>query len=168
MAVIPGQVVLNFSHSGYVDKDYTIYNIENGGNINIEIYMTPKDSDITIVPKVKFEGTLTISKYKKHEHTGLCNDDCNEEDILVEIDGEDYKEYQFNLGEAGMQDKKTEVFTELKIEPGHYYVLDYRLKLFKSEDIDKFNSRFTLTFSSDIEAKITQENNPGWEEDGIQ
>lgn len=164
ISVIPGQVVLNFSHPSYIDRDYTIYNIENGGNTTIEIYMTPKDSDITIVPKLKFEGTLTISKYKKHEHTSLCNDNCNEKGILVKIDGEDYKEYQFNLGEAGTQDKKNEVFTELKIEPGHYYILDYKLKLFNGEDIDKFSSDFNLIFSSDIEAKITQENNSGWEE----
>lgn len=164
ISVIPGQVVLNFSHPSYIDRDYTIYNIENGGNTTIEIYMTPKDSDITIVPKLKFEGTLTISKYKKHEHTSLCNDNCNEKGILVNIDGQDYKEYQFNLGEAGTQDKKNEVFTELKIEPGHYYILDYKLKLFNGEDIDKFSSDFNLIFSSDIEAKITQENNSGWEE----
>ena len=168
ISVIPGQVVLNFSHPSYIDRDYTIYNIENGGNTTIEIYMTPKDSDITIVPKLKFQGTLTISKYKKHEHTSLCNDDCNENDILVKIDGEDYKEYQFNLGEAGTKDEKNEVFTELKIEPGHYYILDYELKLFNGEDIDKFSSNFNLIFSSDIEAKITQENNSGWEENGTQ
>lgn len=164
ISVIPGQVVLNFSHPNYVDRDYTIYNIENGGNITIEIYMTPKDSNITIVPKLKFKGALTISKYKKHEHTSLCNDDCNKEDILVNIDGQDYKKYQFNLGEAGTQDKKTEVYTELKIEPGHYYILDYTLELFNGDDIDKFSSDFNLIFSSDIEAKITQENNSGWEE----
>ncbi|WP_133015698.1 starch-binding protein [Clostridium cuniculi] len=168
ISVIPGQVVLNFSHSSYIDRDYTIYNIENGGNTTIEIYMTPKDSDITIVPKLKFEGKLTISKYKKHEHTSLCNDNCNEKYILVKIDGEDYKEYQFNLGEAGTKDEKNEVFTELKIEPGHYYILDYELKLFNGEDIDKFSNDFNLIFSSDIEAKITQENNSGWEENGTQ
>ena len=168
MSVTPGQVVLNFSHPSYVDRDYTIYNIENGESVKIEIYMIPKDGDITIVPKLKFEGTLTISKYKKHEHTSLCNDNCNEKDILVKIDGEDYQEYQFNLGEAGTQDKKNEVFTELKIEPGHYYILDYSLKLFNGEDIDKFSSNFNLIFSSDIEAKITQENNSGWEENGTQ
>lgn len=87
---------------------------------------------------------------------------------MVKIDGEDYKEYQFNLGEAGIQDKKNEVFTELKIEPGHYYILDYKLKLFNGEDIDKFSSDFNLIFSSDIEAKITQENNSEWEENGTQ
>ena len=43
-------------------------------------------------------------------------------------------------------------------------ILDYSLKLFDSEHIDELNRNFTLTFKSDIKAKITQENNHGWEE----
>ena len=73
--------------------------------------MTSK-SNAVIIPKIKFEGTLVIRKYKKHSHTNDCNKDCNTEDTLIKIDGEDYKEYKFNLGEAGVQDEKTEVFTE--------------------------------------------------------
>ena len=110
--------------------------------------MTSK-SNAVIIPKIKFEGTLVIRKYKKHSHTNDCNKDCNTEDTLIKIDGEDYKEYKFNLGEAGVQDEKTD------------YILDYSLKLFDSEHIDELNRNFTLTFKSDIKAKITQENNHG-------
>ena len=164
MSVIPGQVVLNFSHPSYVERDYTIYNIENGGSITIEIYMIPKDGDVVIVPKVKFQGALNLRKYKKHEHIESCNSNCTEEDSLVQIEGKDFKQYDFELGEAGIEDKKNGVYTELKIEPGHYYTLDYEIKLFNAEDIDKISSNFNLIFNSDIEAKITQENNAGWEE----
>ena len=130
--------------------------------------MTPKDGDITIVPKVKFRGTLTISKYKKHEHTNLCDNNCTIKDSLIQIDGKDSFQYDFELGEAGIEDKKTEIYTELKIEPGNYYVLDYKLELPQHDEIDRFADKFDLIFNSDIEAKITQENNPGWEEDGTQ
>ena len=165
ISVIPGQIVLNFSHPNYEERNYTIYNLEKDDNkdINIKVFMTSK-SNAVIIPKIKFEGTLVIRKYKKHSHTNDCNKDCNTEDTLIKIDGEDYKEYKFNLGEAGVQDEKTEVFTELKIDPGNYYILDYSLKLFDSEHIDELNRNFTLTFKSDIKAKITQENNHGWEE----
>ena len=56
--------------------------------------------------------------------------------------------------------------TALKVEPGYYYKVDYKLKLVSQGKIDIIADEFKLKFDSSIKAKVTQENNPGWSENG--
>lgn len=146
----PGQIILNATHPEYYDVIKNIYNVTSGQTIkDIIIYMAPNGKVVSVKPKTKFKGSVTITQYSK-----------NGEEIRSDTQ-------DFEIGSKGRNDlKNLNRITTLKAEPGYYYLIDYRINLIERKDIDKSSSEFTLQFNSQISVVATQENNSGWNENG--
>ena len=147
--VAPGQVILKITHPAYEDRMSTIYHISDTEIATLSVTMLPKGEDPIIEAKRKFTGEIIISKYKSDSDTPIG--DTIVKNIKIIKSGEEYE----------IKD------TSLKVEPGYYYKVDYKLKLFSQNSIDAISEDgFKLKFNSSIKARITQENNSNWSEDG--
>ena len=110
--------------------------------------MLPKGTKPIISAQTKFTGNIIVNKYRKGSGTAIG--DPISKEIKIVKSGEEYS----------IED------TALKVEPGYYYKVDYKLKLVSQDKIDSIADDFKLRFDSSIKAKITQENNPNWSESG--
>ncbi|MBU5316101.1 carboxypeptidase-like regulatory domain-containing protein [Clostridium bornimense] len=143
--VEPGQVVIAAEHLAYNKGNKLIYNISSNSEVNVTLYLSKREIPITMEPQLKFTGEVTVRKYDKAKGNVKVG-----EDIIVPIkvvesgDG----------GEINIED--------LKIDPGFYYTVDYKIILKSKGLIDPFKS-FKLKFDSSIDVKATQENNDEWE-----
>ena len=144
--VEPGQVVISAEHLAYNKEDRLIYNITSDTEANVTLYLSKKETPSIMEPQLKFTGEVTIRKYDKG------NEDVKVgEDIVVPIE----------VVESG--DGGEIIIEDLKIDPGFYYTIDYKIILKDKGLIDPFKS-FKLKFDSSIDVKVTQENNAGWDE----
>ena len=144
--VEPGQVVISAEHLAYNKGDKLIYNIVSGTEANVTLYLSKKETPSIIEPQLKFTGEVTVRKYSK------ANEDVKVgEDIVVPIE----------VVESGDGGEIT--IEDLKIDPGFYYTIDYKIILKDKDLIDPFKN-FKLKFDSSIDVKATQENNAGWDE----
>lgn len=140
--VAPGQVILKVTHPSYNDRVSTIYHVNSGDIVTLNINMLPSGKDPIIVAKTKFTGNIIINKYKKGSDTAVGEPIVKE--IKIVKSGEKYSIEDISL----------------KVEPGFYYNVDYNLKLYSKGNIDFVSQDgFKLKFDSEIKAKITQENN---------
>ena len=144
--VEPGQVVISAEHLAYNKGDKLIYNITSDAEANVTLYLSKKETPSIMEPQLKFTGEVTVRKYDK-----ASGDIKIGEDIVVPI----------KVVESGDGGEIT--IEDLKIDPGFYYTIDYKIILKDKGLIDPFKS-FKLKFDSSIDVKVTQENNDGWEE----
>ena len=140
--VAPGQVILKVTHPSYNDRVSTIYHVNSGDIVTLNINMLPSGKNPIISAKTKFTGNIIINKYKKGSNTAVGEPIVKE--IKIVKSGEKYSIEDISL----------------KVEPGFYYNVDYNLKLYSKGNIDFVSQDgFKLKFDSEIKAKITQENN---------
>ena len=146
--VAPGQVILKVTHPAYNDRMCTIYHLGDNETVILNIQMLPKGTTPIISAETKFTGNIIVNKYKKGSNVAIG--DPISKEIKIVKSGEEYS----------IED------TALKVEPGYYYKVDYKLKLVSQGKIDVIADEFKLKFDSSIKAKVTQENNPSLSESG--
>ena len=146
--VAPGQVILKVTHPSYNDRMCTIYHLNENETVTLNIEMLPKGTKPIISAETKFTGNIIVNRYK--EGSDIAIGEPISKEIKIVKSGEEYS----------IKD------TALKVEPGYYYKVDYKLKLVSQGKIDIIADEFKLKFDSSIKAKVTQENNPGWSENG--
>ncbi|MBU5316106.1 carboxypeptidase-like regulatory domain-containing protein [Clostridium bornimense] len=140
--VAPGQVILKITHPLYTTRVSTIYHVNSGDIVTLNVNMLPTGEEPIISAKIKFTGSILINKYK--QGTNIPVGEPIVKEIKIIKSGEKYSIDDISL----------------KVEPGFYYNIDYNLKLYSKGSIDTISEKgFKLKFNSEIKAKITQENN---------
>lgn len=146
-----GQTVIKVEHKNYETQFETIYNVEENKKYTVNFTLNNISDNTSITPNTKFTGNIIIEKYNSlNEKIG--------ETIIEEL----------KIVETSEESKVTISTEDLLVEPGFYYKIAYDLNLFNMKSIDRNAKEFNLYFKSNISATVTQENNPGWEEDGSQ
>ena len=145
-----GQTVIKVEHKNYETQFETIYNVEENKKYTVNFTLNNISDNTSITPNTKFTGNIIIEKYNS------LNDKI--ETIIEEL----------KIVETSEESKVTISTEDLLVEPGFYYKIAYDLNLFNMKSIDRNAKEFNLYFKSNISATVTQENNPGWEEDGSQ
>ena len=158
----PGILSLTFSNYKYNDAVYVYGNATAGSTI-----------DITSSPQTMVMGAKPYinanEKYSVQFILQKCDSNGNAIDgetpiVLDSKNLNSTNDYTLTDGNGtGTQVMQSHIFA--KVQPGFRYKLTYVLNLKSYNDIGDVMP-FGLTFSSRIKAKITQENNPGWTNDG--
>ena len=156
----PGILSLTFSNCQYKTETYMYGNASNGATINIGTQTLYKGLKSEIPAKEKLNVQLTIQKC---DVSGNAID--GESPIILESKNlnatNDYK--IVNTNDEGTNIVQSQLIKN--ISPGARYKLTYKLILNSYQDISDI-AQFNLLFSSRIRAKLTQENNPSWLDDG--
>lgn len=153
-----GYVSLTCYKDGYEVCSYT-YSQNSKAGETVEI----SSNDAIILKKIKssvleaLEKMVVNFEIKKFDSKGKLVDTINCSSKNLNSTG-DYK-----LKESGITIKKAD--QSLAMEPGFYYEINYKLDLRSANDIGDL-SGFDLKFNSSLIAKATQENNPGWNQEG--
>lgn len=153
-----GYVSLTCYKDGYEIGSYT-YSQNSVAGATVEI----GSADAIILKKIKssileaLEKMVVNFEIKKFDSKGTLIDTINCSSKNLNATG-DYK-----LKESGITIKKADC--SLAMEPGFHYEINYTLNLRSANDIGDL-SGFDLKFNSSLIAKATQENNPGWNQDG--
>lgn len=154
--ITPGTINLVFSKSGYVSQNY----------ISSDIY----NSDGTVISNIKIPN-VTMEKGGSSGGSDIAGEkfgvEINVEKIKVNNDGtENSIETKTYTSEkpivySGTEGKNADC--TLALQPNFKYKVTYKLKL---KNLRNDNNNITLNIKGNLIAKATQENNPGWDEDG--
>ena len=154
--ITPGTINLVFSKSGYVSQNY----------ISSDIY----NSDGTVISNIKIPN-VTMEKGGSSGGSDIDGEkfgvEINVEKIKVNDDGtESSIETKTYTSEkpivySGTEGKNADC--TLALQPNFKYKVTYKLKL---KNLRNDNNNITLNIKGNLIAKATQENNPGWDEDG--
>lgn len=158
----PGILSLTFSNYKYSDAVYVYGNATAGSTIDIT--SSPQTMVMGVKPSINAN-----EKYSVQFILQKCDSNGNaisgESPIVLDSKNlNSTNDYTLTDGNGtGTQVMQSHIFA--KVQPGFRYKLTYVLNLKSYNDIGDVMP-FGLTFSSRIKAKITQENNPGWTNDG--
>jgi hypothetical protein len=154
----PGLLNLTFSHYQYKTETYVYGNVSNGTSVAIgnQILYKGLKSEIPASEKVQVDFTI-----QKCDLTGTA---IGEPIVLSSKDLNSTSDFKIvNTNDAGTNILYSKLLKG--ISAGSRYKITYSLKLKSYGDIGDI-AQFNLLFSSRIRAKLTQENNPSWAEDG--
>lgn len=158
----PGILSLTFSHYKYKDETYVYGNAAAGDSVNLT--STPqelvKGVKASIIANEKFKVKFTLQKCD-----GSGNAIDGESPIVIESKNLNATSDYILKNGNGTGTQALQAQCLAKIQPGFRYKLTYTLTLNSYDDIGDLMP-FNLSFQSRIKAKITQENNPGWGNDG--
>ncbi len=154
--ITPGTINLVFSKSGYVSQNY----------ISSDIY----NSDGTVISNIKIPN-VTMEQGGSSGGSDIDGTkfgiEINVEKIKVNNDGtESSIETKTYTSEkpivySGTEGKNADC--TLALQPNFKYKVTYKLIL---KNLRNDNNNITLNIKGNLIAKATQENNPGWDEDG--
>ena len=154
--ITPGTINLVFSKSGYISQNYIssdIYNSDGTVISNIKIPNVTMEqggsSGGSDIDGEKFGVEINVEKIK-------VNDDGTESSIET-------KTYTSEkpIVYSGTEGKNADC--TLALQPNFKYKVTYKLIL---KNLRNDNNNITLNIKGNLIAKATQENNPGWDEDG--
>lgn len=161
----PGILNLTFSHYKYKTYTYMYDNVSSDTTVDL---VTDSLNWTTLYKGLK-EEISSREKVKVELIAQKCNLDGSNVDgstpiILSSSDLNAANNYMIKntVGEGTIINQALR-FDNL--EPGTRYKISYKLYLKSYEDIGDLDA-FKIQFSSRIRAKLTQENNPNWDEDG--
>lgn len=158
----PGILSLTFSNYKYSDAVYVYGNATAGSTVDLTA--SPQTMVMSAKPSINAN-----EKYSVQFILQKCDSNGNaisgESPIVLDSKNlNSTNDYTLTDGNGtGTQVMQSHIFA--KVQPGFRYKLTYVLNLKSYDDIGDVMP-FNLTFSSRIKAKITQENNPGWTNDG--
>lgn len=161
--VAPGILSLTFSHYKYKNEMY-VHSTEAAAGTTIDLTTTPqvlvKGAKDSITANEKFKVKFTLQKCD-----GSGNAIVGENPIVLDSKDLNAKGNYVIKNGNGTGTQVLQAQCLAKIQPGFRYKLTYTLTLNSYDDIGDVMP-FNLSFSSRIKAKMTQENNPSWGNDG--
>lgn len=156
----PGLLSLTFSHYKYKTDTLMYGNATNGSTIDAGTKILYKGRKAEIPGKEKLQVEFTVQK------CDLSGAGIGDPIILKSTNLNSNGDYKL-INTSGTGTKVLHSQQLKDVEPGTRYKLTYKLILKSHEDIGDITG-FNLLFSSRIRAKLTQENNPLWSEDGTE
>lgn len=161
----PGIVNINVEHEDYLEVAETLpinmINLSSESNFNLEVMKVEKSQQIYKGEKLKFKVKIKLERKVGDEWREVDFVEPDNEEYILNKDENGYYNMYLDETDVGIINKQMNVSVGEKIRVFYEVIIKNKSEIIE----DTYEDTYTR-FNSKIYVKATQDNNPGWSEDG--